>query len=152
MIRMGPLNVMGLNAHGLLEQRSTIMLMKFRIISFCWALAMALCSHRCTSIEEVAIKVRYLASLGCDLESRQRDAFFWSILRGLTSPRRPRDAPPGCTAGRFSFWRHPRRSLGTWWGETGWASTALVRSRLGTSPMKAPRCRRQRDPTALPPH
>ena len=37
---------------------------------------------RCTSIEEIAVKVRYLASLGCDLEPRQRDAFFWSILRG----------------------------------------------------------------------
>ena len=42
---------------------------------------MAICARRCASIDEIAAKFRYLAGLGCDREPRQRDAFFWSILR-----------------------------------------------------------------------
>ena len=64
---------------------------------------LALCSHRCTSIEEIAVKVRYLASLGCDLEPRQRDAFFWSILRGADLPSSPERRPARMYGGAFSF-------------------------------------------------
>jgi hypothetical protein len=41
---------------------------------------MAICAYRCTSLEEVATKVRYLASLGCELEPETSRAFFSSFV------------------------------------------------------------------------
>jgi hypothetical protein len=41
---------------------------------------MAICSHRCATMEEAAIKIRYLAGFDSQLTPRQRDAFFGSFL------------------------------------------------------------------------
>jgi hypothetical protein len=41
---------------------------------------MEICAYRCTSIEEVATKVRYLAGLGDMLEPDMSQAFFASFV------------------------------------------------------------------------
>jgi hypothetical protein len=41
---------------------------------------MAICAHRCATMEEAAIKVRYLAGLDTQLEPDQSKAFFASFL------------------------------------------------------------------------